>query len=69
MTPMEMLSVSLGIGAPCLTGVVWAMRQEGRINAHDDKFEAKEKLDDERHIELTRRLIRIENKLDDGRNT
>jgi hypothetical protein len=47
-----------------LTGTVWAIRQEGRINSHDRLFDEREKLSKERHEDTTRRLERIERKLD-----
>ena len=61
----------LGIGASlcgtiatAASGVVWAVRQEGRINAHDQLFVTREKVADERHEDLKERLERIERKLD-----
>lgn len=51
-------------GVPVITGIVWAVRQEGRINQHTTLFEQKDKQLDERHEELLRRLERIERKLD-----
>lgn len=60
----------IGIG-----GVIWAVRQEGRLNAHDDMFVANERVIDQRleanrntldqrHQDLSQRLERIERKLD-----
>lgn len=51
-------------GVPVVTGIVWAVRQEGRINQHTTLFEERDKLSDVRHEELMRRLERIERKLD-----
>lgn len=51
-------------GVTFLSGVIWAVRQEGRINAHDQLFITREKMADERHEDLKERLVRIEQKLD-----
>ncbi len=51
-------------GVPVVTGIVWAVRQEGRINQHATLFDERDKLSDSRHDELMRRLERIERKLD-----
>ena len=48
-----------GLGA-----VVWAVRQEGRVNTHDQMFKDRDERDDERTLDLKNRLVRIENKLD-----
>lgn len=54
--------VTLGIAMFGL--VVWSVRQEGRINAHDQLFSERDEQAKERYNETTRRLERIENKLD-----
>lgn len=61
----------LTLGVTAVGVVVWSVRQEGRLNAHDKLFELKdrilierEKLLDERHTDLKARLVRIETKLD-----
>lgn len=53
-------------------GVIWAVRQQSRINEHDLLFVEREKQDesrdkrtDERHEETKAWLARIETKLDD----
>ena len=48
----------------CVGVVGWAIRQEGRINAHDSLFEEREKQAVERHDDIKDRLTRIESKLD-----
>lgn len=48
----------------CIAGIAWAVRQEGRITAHDQRFQMKEVLDNERHEDTKERLTRIERKLD-----
>ena len=48
----------------CVGAIVWAIRQEGRVNGHDRLFEEREKHHTERHTELQARLARIETKLD-----
>lgn len=52
--------VGLVSGSSLVGGVVWAIRQEGRINGHDLLFEEREKKQDERHQETIDRLQRIE---------
>ena len=56
-------------------GLVWAIRQEGRINTHDEKFDAIEKITDERednaqtrHKELLDRFTELEKMIRRGRN-
>ena len=65
-TPTVMGFVALGISVigSSSTGLIWAVRQEGRINAHDNMFEEREKQDVIRFQELVRRLDRIERKQD-----
>ena len=53
--------------------VVWAVRVEGRVNGHDQTFEAlKDLLEErdehltERHNSVINRLVRIEIKIDAG---
>ena len=50
--------------ASLLGVVVWGVRQEGRINGHDQLFIEREKQLDDRHSDLLDRLVRIETKLD-----
>ncbi len=52
-------------------GIVWAIRLEGKVEAHQQLFAEREKqtlaknaADTERHDELKERLVRIEGKLD-----
>jgi hypothetical protein len=52
------------LGGTVIAGVVWAVRQEGRLNAHDALFEEREKQTNERHTEMAESLKRIELKLD-----
>lgn len=52
--------VEISFGVTILGGVVWAIRQEGRINLHEHLLVEREKRLDERHEELTVRLDRIE---------
>ncbi len=62
---------TLYIGATALAGVVWAIRLEGRVNGHDNKFVDQDKaadkqaeIESERNQDLKDRLVRIETKLD-----
>jgi hypothetical protein len=65
-----------GLGITILSsssaGLIWAIRQEGRINGHDKLFEEREKQTDdkfeqiesraqERHMEMMSRMDRLEN--------
>lgn len=54
-------AILAGIG-----GVVWAVRIEGKVNAHTALFDEREKLAESRHDQLKERLIRIEEKIDRG---
>lgn len=45
----------VAIGLPCIGGIVWLVRLEGRINVADS-----------RHSDIIHRLVRIENKIDQG---
>jgi len=54
----------LTLGVTFVGAVVWAVRIEGRVNAQEKLTEEREKHLDERHEEITARLVRIENKLD-----
>jgi Tfp pilus assembly protein PilO len=54
-----------------ITGLIWAIRLEGKVNEHDQLFEEREKqrlerteADGSRLEELKDHLIRIESKLD-----
>jgi Tfp pilus assembly protein PilO len=59
------------VGTAIVTGLVWAIRLEGKVDAHEQLFAEREKqslergkADAERHDELKDRLVRIESKLD-----
>lgn len=65
MMTIEGIQTALGLvtlvsGGSIVGGVIWAIRQEGRINGHDQLFAEREKQADERHEDLKDRLIRIE---------
>lgn len=47
------LGTLLAIGAPCVGGIVWLVRLEGRVNVGD-----------QRYSDIVHRLVRIEQKLD-----
>ena len=66
-------AILLGAVTILVSGIVWAVRVEGRVNGHDRLFEERDKLHAERdknllerHDELSRRLERIEQKIDQG---
>ena len=55
----------------CISGIVWTIRLEGKVNEHDQLFVEREKqtkarndADSERLQDLKDHLIRIESKLD-----
>ena len=50
-------------GTGLLGAVVFAIRQEGRINTHDKLFEEREKLANERHADLKNDLKEIKETL------
>jgi hypothetical protein len=67
---IEYISLA-AIGTWGITGLVWAIRLEGKVNEHDQLFAEREKqrlerseADAQRHDELKDRLVRIEGKLD-----
>jgi len=54
-----------------VTGLVWAIRLEGKVNTHEQLFAEREKqrierseADTDKHNDLKDRLVRIEGKLD-----
>ena len=53
---------ALGLGAG---GVVWGVRQEGRINANAQAMEALVKSVDERYAETNKKLDKLDTKLED----
>lgn len=66
-----MLESIVALGLALLGVIVWSVRQEGRINGHDELFKSQDKLDgvkqtlaDERHQDLKERLSRIEKKIE-----
>lgn len=56
--------VVVAVVGMAISGVVWGVRLEGRINGHDTLFVEREKRVEERHDDICRRLDRIEAKLD-----
>lgn len=53
-----------GVTVTMVGVVVWSIRQEGRINAHDQLFDERKQQAEDRHGEVINRLVRIEGKLD-----
>ena len=50
-----------GVGLTSISGgLIWAVKQQGRINGHDALFAEREKQGLERHTDLKERLERIE---------
>jgi len=47
-----------------LGSIVWAVRQEGRVNTHDQMFKDRDDWEAEFRQDNKERLIRIERKLD-----
>lgn len=62
------LSALYTAGTTLVAGVVWAVRQEGRITGHDKLFEEREKLALERHQTIKDALMRIETKIEAANN-
>lgn len=60
----DSVSAAVGVAVTSIAGVVWGVRQEGRINEHDRLFKERKEQADERHADIKDRLERIENKLD-----
>lgn len=56
--------VIVAVFGMAISGIVWGVRLEGRINGHDVVFTEREKQLEVRHQDLCRRLDRIEAKLD-----
>jgi hypothetical protein len=56
---VEYSVILAGIG-----GVIWGVRQEGRINGVERVSAEREKYADERHNDLKARLVRIEEGID-----
>lgn len=50
--------------ATAVGGLIWGVRLEGRVNAHDQRFEQEERLGDERHTAVIEWLKRLDQKLD-----
>lgn len=50
--------------ATAVGGLIWGVRLEGRVNAHDQRFDLERDQADERHADIKERLVRIEQKLD-----
>lgn len=58
------LTTLLAYAAPCVAGIVWGVRLEGKVNEHTSLFGERKQQQDERHEDLKARLERIESKLD-----
>lgn len=65
--PQTVADVALaGLGLAGVVGI-WAVRQEGRINAHDQLFEEREKQAVERHTDLKNDLKELKEMLKAGK--
>ncbi len=76
MSPIQMVwALASTYGLTALGGVIWAVRQEGRINAHDQRFlDAGDAVDQrfrqndvlllERHVAILKSLERLDAKVD-----
>lgn len=64
MTPAEIWASVLAWGGVAGAGTVWAVRQEGRINGHDDLFEERGNREDERFRMVMDYLKHFDDKLD-----
>ena len=63
MTP-SLFAVLISLGIPLMGVIVWSIRQEGRINAHDTLFVERKERAEEITDDIKARLVRIEAKLD-----
>lgn len=52
------------VAVPVIAGIIWLIRLEGRVNTHEAECTQRENKHDERHVESTKKLDRIEAKLD-----
>lgn len=52
------------VAVPVIAGIIWLIRLEGRVNTHEAECTQRETKHDERHVESTKKLDRIEAKLD-----
>lgn len=59
-----LIGVIAGQAGSVIGGIVWAVRQAGRIDGHDIRFQAAEKLAEVRQTNVENALQRIETKLD-----
>jgi 2-polyprenyl-6-methoxyphenol hydroxylase-like FAD-dependent oxidoreductase len=57
---LGLAGLGVTIVAQGAAGLIWAIRQEGRVNAHDQLFDEREKRADERHEEILARMDRFE---------
>lgn len=58
-------TVMITLGGMALTGVVWAVRQEGRISTLKQQRADDQKLYLERHTDIKHDIKKVETKLDD----
>ena len=61
---LEIIGLGLSIFVVAIAGIVWGVRQEGRINSHDTLFVEREKQQKARDEDIIQRLERIERKQD-----
>ena len=61
---LQTIGLGLSIFVVAVAGVVWGVRQEGRINSHDTLFIEREKQQKARDEDIIQRLERIERKQD-----
>lgn len=52
--------LALAIGLPLIGGLVWLIRMEGRVNAHEASCTERQTRLDERHSDINRRLASID---------
>lgn len=58
------IRLAVVIGMPLVGALIWFIRLEGRVNAHEASCEERQKKLDERYREANRRLDSIDGKLD-----
>jgi len=60
----DTIRVVMWVAMPVLGGVIWFLRLEGRVNAHESSCVERQKKLDERYEQANRRLDSIDSKLD-----
>ena len=60
----QTVGVVVAVAVPTILGGVWLIRLEGRVQAHEQGCDERQKRLDERHGEMSKKLDHIDRKLD-----